>query len=424
MLTNLVDLIRGNRVLLWVCAVIAINQLGFGISVPVLPLYADSFGVSQVAIGLTVAIYGLGRMLFNMPMGQLTDRIGRRQVVLWGELITAAGSLLCGLAPTFEWLLVFRFLGGIGAATVITGTQVMVTDIATPANRGRVMSVYMGWFLFAVGLGPTPGGFIATWFGLQAPFFAFAALSLVAALVCWRWLPETRPVAGRWPAGEAGSPAANRPPERPPATSAVLRQLLSTPAFPLVSLVTLTHFMARTGAIFAVVPVLVHDRLGLTTAQIGLALTLGNAVNLMLMPFAGILTDRLGRRPLIVPGALLSGVAFAAFAVVDSYPLFIALCLLWGFAVGVGGSAPGAYVADLAPPGANGATMGIYRTLSDVGYVVGPALLGIVADAAGAGAALLTIGAIFLVAGTLFGLFAPETHRRPAPAATSASADD
>ena len=80
------------------------------------------------------------------------------------------------------------------------------------------------------------------------------------------------------------------------------------------SLVTITHFMARTGAIFVVVPLLVHDRLDLNAAQIGLALTLGNAVNLAMMPAAGIMVDRFGRRPLIIPGALLSGVAFAAFA--------------------------------------------------------------------------------------------------------------
>jgi MFS family permease len=170
------------------------------------------------------------------------------------------------------------------------------------------------------------------------------------------------------------------------------------------------------------VPLLVHDRLGLNAAQIGLALTLGNAVTLAMMPAAGILVDRFGRRPLIIPGALLSGVAFAAFAVVDSYPLFLLLCLLWGFAVGIGGSAPGAYVADLAPPGANGVTMGAYRTLSDVGYIIGPALLGFLADAYGAGAALLTIGVLFWVAGILFGLFAPETRPQPVPA--RAAADD
>lgn len=415
MLGNLGELLRRYHILLWICAVVAINQLGFGIIVPVLPLYADSFGVPQVAIGLAVAIYGLGRLLFNYPMGQLTDRLGRRQVVLWGEVITAVGSFLCAVAPTFEWLLLFRFIGGVGAATVLTGAQVIIADISTPANRGRITSFYMGWFLFAVGLGPTPGGLLASALGLSAPFVAFGILSLLAGLICWWKLPETRGLSeGR--ARVAGATAAR------PATAAVLRHLLRRPAFPLVSLVTFIQFMARTGAIFTVVPVLAHERIGLNAFQIGLALTIGNMVNLAMTPASGILVDRFGRRPVIVPGTLLSGLAFAAFAITGSYPAFIAVCLLWGFAVGIGGSAPGAYAADLAPPGANGVTMGLYRTLADAGYVVGPALLGFLADAYGAGAALVTIGALFWIAGILFGLLAPETRPRLAPA--RAGADD
>ena len=145
----------------------------------------------------------------------------------------------------------------------------MVTDIATPENRGQVMAVYSGWFLFAVGLGPTPGGLIASWFGLQAIHRLRGPqprrrrhLLVVAAGGAWA---ERRPPAPwRRPAASGHRP--------------VLRHLLQH-AFPLVSLVTITHFMARTGAIFVVVPLLVHDRLDLNAAQIGLALTLGNAVN-------------------------------------------------------------------------------------------------------------------------------------------------
>ena len=399
------ELAQRHSILIWLCAVVAVNQLGFGIIVPVVPLFADSFGVPQAAIGLAVAVYGLGRLLFNLPMGQLTERLGRRQVILGGEVITAIGSLLCGLAPSFEWLILFRFVGGIGAATVLTGAQVMLADISTPANRGRMMSFYMGWFLFAVGLGPTPGGLIANWLGLTAPFFAFAVLSLLAALVCWWKLPETRHLAGDQEARGSARPA--------PSALAVARQLLLRPAFPLVSFVTFVQFMARTGAIFTVVPIMAQSRMGLDPLQIGVALTVGNLINLMVTPVAGILVDRFGRRMVIVPGTLLSGVAFAAFVMVGSYPMFLAVCLLWGFSGGIGGSAPGAYAADLAPPGANGVTMGIYRTLADAGYVVGPALLGFLADAAGANAALYTIGGLFLVAGVLFALFAPETRQRP-----------
>src|SRR3712207_7919933 len=103
-----------NRVLVWVCVLIAVNQLGFGSIVPVIPLYAREFGVSQSAIGLTIAIYGLARFLINMPAGQLADRIGRRGALAVGGLVTAGGNLLCGLAPAYLPFLAARFVAGGG----------------------------------------------------------------------------------------------------------------------------------------------------------------------------------------------------------------------------------------------------------------------------------------------------------------------
>src|SRR5450756_505695 len=144
-------------ILFWLCLVVGVNQLGFGLIVPIVPLFAASFGVAQTAIGLAISVYGLGRLLFDLPMGRLTDRLGRRTIIIAGTIITAVGSLLCGLSTDFAQLIVFRFIGGIGAATVLTGAQVMLADISTRENRGRIMSIYQGAFLFAVGFGPTPG---------------------------------------------------------------------------------------------------------------------------------------------------------------------------------------------------------------------------------------------------------------------------
>src|SRR5947207_15978501 len=89
------------RVLVWMCVLIAVNQLGFGTVVPVLALYARSFGVSQSAIGLAIAAYGLARFLLAVPAGQLADRSGRRAALAAGGLVTAVGNVLCAYAPTF-----------------------------------------------------------------------------------------------------------------------------------------------------------------------------------------------------------------------------------------------------------------------------------------------------------------------------------
>src|SRR5262249_10852312 len=181
-----------DRILAWMCALIAINQLGFGSVVPVLALYARSFGVSQSAIGLAIAIYGLARFLLAVPGGQLADRIGRRGALALGCLVTALGNLLCALAPTYAAFAGARFVAGAGAALVLTTGVIVLADITTPADRGRTMSIYQGVFLFAVGVGPYPGGLLAEHFGLRAPFWVYAVAGALAAALTWICVPDTR----------------------------------------------------------------------------------------------------------------------------------------------------------------------------------------------------------------------------------------
>ena len=111
-----------------------------------------------------------------MPVGQAADRFGRRRTIFVGTLLTCIGSLLCGLAADFAQLLIFRFIAGIGSTTVITGTQIVVADVATRENRSHMVGrAAQGFFSFAVGVGPSIGGLVALFFdGARAPFFVFA----------------------------------------------------------------------------------------------------------------------------------------------------------------------------------------------------------------------------------------------------------
>lgn len=393
------------RTLGWLCLVVCTNQLGFGLIVPVVPAFARSFGVSQALAGLVISVYGLGRLLFDLPMGGLTDRFGRRSVIVAGEIITAVGSFLCGSADSFGQLVFFRFIAGVGAATVLTGAQVVLADISTPENRPVLMNTYQGLFLAAVGIGPSVGGIVADALGVRAPFFGFAALSLAAAGVCAWQVPETRHRA-RDRRAEAGMAAIPPVPLRD-----ALAVLLRRRGFLLIGLVSFTQFAARTGALFNVVPLMGVARLGLSASAVGVALSVASLMNLVTIPLSTLVMRRYGRKGAIVPSTLVCGLAFATFALAYQYPVFLLATVLWGLGGGVGGAAPGAYAADMAPRGANGATMGAYATLADAGYVLGPFLLGLLADLAGYSASLLTIAALFVVAASLFALFAPETVR-------------
>lgn len=405
------------RVLLVACSVILVNQLGFGIITPVTPLYARTFGVDDAAIGLVVAVYGLARFLCNAPFGHFADRFGRREVIVAGALLTCLGNVLCGLAGSFPELLVFRFVAGAGSAAVITGTQVVVADVAVRENRGRMMSIYSAFFQCAVSIGPTVGGIIDVLLGPRAPFFTFGGLTLVAGLIALTRLPDTRTIGApttRVPSarGPSGGGSARSEPETPVPGgrgSSVTRLLLLNVGFLTASSIALVAAFNRTGAMFNVVPLMGVERLGVNAAAIGVALTAGNLCNLAVVGLVGVLVDRYGRKAVIVPSGLFSALAFAGFAFTTVYPLFLLSAVLWGIGAGGANTASSTYAADQAPPGANGATMGMYRMISDAGYVIGPTLLGLVAMGGGASIALLIAAVLAALVVVPFLLFAPET---------------
>jgi MFS family permease len=101
-----------NQILLVVCITTMVVMMGFGIISPVLPLYAQSFGVGTAMIGLTITVFGAARLVMNLPAGFLSERYGRRLLLVGGPAVTALGSLAGGLAPTFGWLIASRFVAG------------------------------------------------------------------------------------------------------------------------------------------------------------------------------------------------------------------------------------------------------------------------------------------------------------------------
>jgi len=392
--------LAGTRILTWMCVLIAVNQLGFGSIVPSLALYARSFGVAQSAIGLAIAIYGLARFLVAVPAGRLADRVGRRAALALGGVLSATGNALCAVAPTYAGFVGARFVAGAGAALVLTTGLIVLADISTPANRGRMMSIYQGVFIFAVGIGPLPGGLLATHWGLAAPFLAYAVTSLAASVVAWLAIPETRH-------------AAHLDRDGPVEISfqAQLRLLATHRGFLLVSLIAFVNAVARTGGLFNLIPILARDRLALDPDRIGFGLALASIVGLALAYPAGVLVDRYGRKLIIVPATVLSGLALLLFLLAPTYAWFLVGCATWSIAMGISGAAPAAYAADTAPGGMNAAALSTYRMLADLGYVVGPIALGLAADAAGVGTALGATAVLLTVVAVLFGRLAPETYR-------------
>lgn len=398
---------RKQRVLVWVSGIVGLNQLGFGSIVPIVPLYAQAYRVAEALIGLRIAVYGLARFTSSAPAGWVADRFGRRWSLFLGGLLTALGNGLCAVASTYPVFLLGRFVAGSGAAMVLTSGQIILADITEPATRGRTMAIYQTVFLFGVGFGPILGGLLAQWGGLRLPFWVYAIVGgVVASLAFWR-LPETRFPRLSMLAGSG--------------EFLFGRQLLTILRFRpllLISLVTFGNFFARTGALFTLVPLRAEREIGLTPAQIGFGLAAVSVVSLLMAYPSGLLVDRFGRKVVITPATLFSGLGLVGFAYAPSYTWFLIACLIWALASGISGGAPAAYAADIAPPGMTAAAMSAYRMLSELGYVLGPTLLGISAGLFDIRPILLATAIGIVTLGILFWQAAPEPWHGSASAVT------
>ena len=180
--------------------------LGFGMIVPVLPLFAKSFGVGLAAIGLVQLVFGLTRFSFGLVGGLVVDRFGERACTMAGLLIVAASSYAIGFSSSFPQLVLARGFGGAGSALFINGLMNRILRIIEPAAMGRATGAFRSSFLIGIGAGPVLGGVVAKHFGLTAPFHFYATGLLAATAIAWIVMGGTIPGTSDGHAGEEAPP--------------------------------------------------------------------------------------------------------------------------------------------------------------------------------------------------------------------------
>lgn len=349
----------------------ALLMAGQGIQGPVLPLFARQFGVGVAAVGLTVAAFGLARLLFNVPFGILADRRGRRLLMVGGPLVVAVSMVGAGMAGGIPSLTVWRFLSGAGSAMYMTGALVYLADISTPANRARLIGVNQGALLIGTSIGPGVGGMVAQQWGLRAPFYVVAGAAAASFVYAFLRLPETRPARAEAPA------------PRPEGARPMWRALLASPAFLAVALVNFSVFLTRGTSRNTLMPLVGVDMLGLSVGDIGWVLTAMALVNLVLLAPASYAADRHGRGRVIVPSLVGTGLGLGLLAAAGTVSAFLVAAGVLALATSVVGPAPAALAADSTSDEDRGMALGLFRTFGDLGLLVGPPALGLVADVGG-----------------------------------------
>lgn len=366
---------------------VAIDLIGFGIVLPILPIYAKRFHISSLRAALLVAAFSGASFVFSPVWGRVSDRFGRKPVLLVSLAGTAAGSLVTGLASGFGLLLVGRIVDGASGASVSVA-QAAAADLARPSERARLFGLLGAAFGLGFVAGPALGALAALW-GPRLPFYLAAGLAALNTVVASRRLPETlstRSVAvadpgepsgvGRWAGLLGGAPS----------------QLIPLLGVAFASVVAFSAFEA-TFALFG------QRRLGFGIASAAGVFTAVGAVIVAVQAGAvGAVVRRFGERRTLVGGLLLNVLGLGLLSAARSWAAAAPALLLLTVGQGLAQTTMASTLAGRAVPGGRGRALGAQQSASGLARVAGPAAGGALLGMHASGwpylaGAILTLGA-------------------------------
>jgi MFS family permease len=384
---------------IWVLIAAAfVIAIGFGLITPVLPQYAQSFGVGATLSSIVVSVFAFFRLVFAPGGGRLIARFGERPVYLAGLLIVAVSTGATAFAHSYWQLLLYRGLGGIGSTMFTVSAVALIVRLAPPSIRGRVSSAYGSAFLLGGIGGPVMGGLLGN-VGLRVPFLAYAAALLVATtLVAVLIRPE------------ALRPAADAPVRE----VFTVREAVQDSAYRAAMVSSFANGWANFGVRNAILPLFAAAVVSKAPWVAGAALAVFAAGNAVGLTVSGRLSDRVGRRPFILGGLLVSGVATAVTGWAGVLVLLLLVSAVAGLGAGTLNPAQQASLADIVGHQRNGGpAIAAVQMCSDFGSIIGPILAGVLVDKGSYGLAFGVTGLITLLA-ALPWLRARETLHRPA----------
>jgi MFS family permease len=368
-----------------------------GVERSVLPLLAEEkFGVASATVALTFLIaFGLAKAVMNLAAGELVGRLGRKRVLIVGWLFGLPVPLLLIWAPAWEWVVVANLFLGVNQGLAWSAAVIMKIDLAGPRRRGLAMGLNEFAGYFAVALAALAGGYLAAAYGpATAPFWVAGGAAVLGLTLAIFFVRET---AGHV-ALEDAMPAASGSPALP---RAFLRRLRHTswddgPLFAANQAGLATNL--KDALAWGLLPVFFAAQ-GLTLTQIGWLAALYPAAWALGQVGAGALSDRLGRRPLIVGGMYVQGTALLLMALTGGFWPWAGAALLLGLGTAAVYPTLIAQVADRVTARDRAAAVGVYRLWRDLGYVVGGLLTGLAADALGFRGAIVLVAVLMGASG-------------------------
>jgi MFS transporter, DHA1 family, solute carrier family 18 (vesicular amine transporter), member 1/2 len=352
--------------------------VAYSVAVPVLPDLSRRLGASPTMIGFLFASFGVTLLTVSIPMGAVSDRIGRRAPLAGGMLVLAAATVLFAFARTLPWLFAARLAQGAADAITWVVGFALVADLYAQEERGRVLGLVMAGTNFAFMFGPTIGGWLYEAGGIRLPFLFVAALAVLAALAfLWLEIPNRRATTEPVPVFVV---------LRVPAVAACAAAVIAA--------------AATISMLEPVLPLFLSTTLGLGPARIGLIFGCGAVASTILHPLYGRLVNRAGGRRLTMLGLVLVACVLPLLSRIWSVPSAIAFYVLTAATVALVITPSLAYMAEAvsaAGVGSFGVGYGLYNMAWGAGLLGGPALGGFLFERIGFGRLTMVWSPVLLV---------------------------
>ena len=342
-------------------------MMGFGMIIPIMPFYVKHLGASGSALGLLMATYGVMQFIFAPFWGQLSDRYGRKKILMLGVLGNAATQVLFGLSTQLWMLFAARILSGLLSSATLPTAMAFISDSTTREQRGGGMGMIGAAFGIGMVIGPGLGGWLATE-NLSLPFFIAAGLSLIAFLLIALILPESLP-----PEKRTAQPGKLRGPQ----FNLMWSSLFGPLGFLLFMAFLLTFGLTNFEAIFGLYSA---DRYGYSPRLVGiLFMVIGLTSALVQGLLTGPLTRRWGEAYVIRGSLIASAVGFIVLTQVRSLPAVIAAVCFFIISNAMLNPANSSLISKRTE-GSQGLVMGLNNSYQSLGRIIGPALAGLLYD--------------------------------------------
>ncbi len=356
----------------WMLAIsLAILQTGFGIVMPIFPYYIVELGVGATELGILAASFAVTRILFAGPLGRLSDKVGRKPVLLGALVGFAIANVAYAMAENVVVMILARAMEGAVSAGFFPAANAFVSDMTIAENRGTAMGYLSMGNMVGFIIGPMVGGGLAQFLGLKLPFIVAAIATMVTFVAVTILLVE--------PVRAADSIEPEEVVTRIPLREVFSRNLKAYTALGAAMFTNMfamgileVAFLLDAVVRFHVSPF----EIGVFFGLIGVFTVFGNVG-------FGYISDRMGRKWLIVGGALLGAVSLYMFMVSTNIVGFMIAGIVLAVAMSMRGPTIQALIGDLTDESAYGVVMGAFGAISNGAYAISPLLGGVMYDSSG-----------------------------------------